>query len=217
CAAQDACAQAYPDLAARFFAAVEPVTAALVPMGSESGVASAPRYMDAIARQDPEVLERLDAAPSAMNLAWGMRFSVWCSEALPFSRRVTSAGPGPALGGYESAAIKPAHCAAWDVPTVNETAVQPVVSEVPALIVAGEFDPLTPPRWGELAARTLANSLVVSVRGASHSPTQYWSGDGCAMDLADLFIQDPRGLLAAPPAEHCVFTRSAPEYQTGQE
>ena len=192
CVVQPSCNEAFPDLEQRFFQTIEdasasplkidgrddPVTGAdlvsLLPLSSAADVRRAPLIMDQLARLDPVITQRLADAPSATNFAWGMRFSVWCSEALPFSERNRMAAPGRALGGYESAAIAPELCRAWGVGALEDSVVAPVSSDVPTLIVAGEFDPLTPPVWAELAEETLPNSLVAIARGDSHSATQQW-------------------------------------------
>lgn len=230
CANQVPCNTAFPNLEKRFFQTIDAVAKAplkiegrdtpvravdlvsLVPISSSYGVRRSPLIMDQIARLDPKLLASLSGAPQASNFAWGMRFSVWCSEALPFSERSRAKGPEPILGGYESAAITPELCKAWGVPALDPSAVEPVISAVPTLILAGEFDPFTPPIWGDLAAKTLANSKVVSIRGASHSPSQQWGGDGCAIELAAAFIQSPDAVLNARDADYCVFARPAPDY-----
>ena len=230
CAAQPACAAAYPELEERFFHRIEtttrspisvegvsaPVTGAdlvaLVPLSTGRDVIAAPRIMDAIARLEPGVFHALKSTLEASDFAWGMRFSVWCREALPFSERSRRRRPEPTLGGLESAAIRPELCAAWDVPSLGVDFIDPVISDVPTLIVAGEFDPLTPPAWGERAAETLARSRVVSVRGEAHGPTQQWGGDGCAMSLAGAFIDAPEATISASASEFCVFERAAPQY-----
>ena len=230
CALQASCDEAFPDLELRFFqtlAAVsespleiegldEPVTGvdlvSLLPLNYSADVRRAPLYMDYLARLDPSIKERMSGSPKATDFAWGMRFSVWCSEALPFSKRSQMRAPEPVLGGYESAAVSPEICEAWGVETLDDSVVAPVSSDVPVLIVAGEFDPLTPPAWGELASRTLRNSLVAVARGDSHSPTQQWGGDGCAMELAADFIEAPTRVLEAPKSTHCLFERAAPNY-----
>lgn len=230
CALQASCDEAFPDLEQRFFqtlAAVsespleidgldEPVTGvdllSLLPLNSSADVRRAPLYMDYLARLDSSIKERVSGSSEAADFAWGMRFSVWCSEALPFSMRSQMKVPEPVLGGYESAAVSPDICEAWRVEALDDSVVEPVSSDVPVLIVAGEFDPLTPPAWGELASRTLPNSLLAVARGDSHSPTQQWGGDGCAMQLAADFIEAPARVLEAPKSTHCLFDRTAPNY-----
>ncbi len=235
CARQAPCDAAFPDLENRFFQTLDEVSrspieldgesetitaprlAALIPMTSESSVTQAPLAMDLVARRDPETLRFAIGPWQASDFAWGMRFSVWCSEALPFSIRYRSDGPGDTLGGYESAAIRPEICDAWGVTPLDADFVEPVSSDVPTLIISGEFDPSTPPRWGELAAQTLANSLAVSVRGGSHSSTQQWGGDGCAMALASEFIDAPDRVLMSPDATECLLRRPAPEYALNRD
>ena len=232
CATQSICRTAFPDLEKRFFATVEAVSdnpirldgiddaitgaelAASVSISSAEDVRRAPQRMDKVARLDPAIFEGWQTEGWASDFAWGMRLSVWCREALPFSRRSQRDGPGTALGGYESAAIQPALCEAWHVPPLEGDFVAAVVSDVPTLILAGQFDPLTPPIWGHLAARTLSNSRVISVRGEAHLPTQQWSGDGCAMSVAAAFIRHPD---PSTRVDACLSGREAPEYLLPQD
>ena len=194
-----------------------PSLVSLIQITSESGVRRAPMMMDQVAKLEPELFSALADPPQASDFAWGMRFSVWCSEALPFSERSNSENPGKVLGGYESAAIDPELCDAWAVPAIDPRITEPVVSNVPTLIIAGEFDPLTPPKWGELAAKTLPNSMVVTIRGGSHSSTQQWGGDGCAMSISADFLDAPEAFLMTSASENCASSRAAPAYQVTRE
>ncbi|HEV2836218.1 MAG TPA: alpha/beta hydrolase, partial [Pyrinomonadaceae bacterium] len=45
---------------------------------------------------------------------------------------------------------------------------QPVRSDVPVLILTGEWDPVTPPSNGERVSKTLTNSLHVVVPHGAH-------------------------------------------------
>ena len=45
---------------------------------------------------------------------------------------------------------------------------QPVVSDIPTLVVAGEYDPITPAKWAESAASHLANSFYFLFPGGGH-------------------------------------------------
>lgn len=228
---QDAgCATAYPDLSQRFFRRLDDLAraplsvegldkpvggrdlAALVNIGSSYEVRMAPMVMDQIARLDTNIFEPLIGDAVASDFAWGMRLSVWCSEALPFSQRAQGDSAGKALGGLDAATFTPKDCAAWKVPTLNPIVREPVTSHVPTLILAGEYDPLTPPKWGTLAAETLPNSLVVSIRGEAHLPSQQWGGDGCAMALAAAFIADPQRDLDETDAMACLKARKTPAY-----
>ncbi|MCA9764447.1 MAG: alpha/beta fold hydrolase [Gemmatimonadetes bacterium] len=219
CDAQATCRAAYPELGRRFFMAFNVAErstrlAAMIDLTSADGITSAPGLMDAIARGAVAAPE--SGSGGSSGFTWGMRLSVWCSEAWPFSKRAREDRPAGVLGGYESAAVAPALCRAWDVPPRPAPFVEPVVSSVPTLLIAGEFDPLTPPTWARRAAASLANSRVIVVRGGGHSPTLEWSGDGCALEIAAAFIRNPTSVLGPDArSDFCVLTAQGPEYETG--
>lgn len=74
-------------------------------------------------------------------------------------------------------------CSFWNPRTaVDNTA---VVSDIPTLILIGQYDVATPPRWAELTARTLSQSYVVEFPGAGHSLV---SSVPCAVDIIDDFL-----------------------------
>ncbi|MEL7487824.1 MAG: alpha/beta hydrolase, partial [Pseudomonadota bacterium] len=76
-------------------------------------------------------------------------------------------------------------------------------SAVPTLIIAGAFDPYTPPKWGRKASETLDSSILLVFDGGAHGETQNWSGDGCAMKLAATFFEDPEAFLAKDEKRSC--------------
>jgi hypothetical protein len=48
-------------------------------------------------------------------------------------------------------------CAGWGAAQSSPRPGRPVVSDAPALILAGEYNPLTPPSYAEVMSRTLRN------------------------------------------------------------
>ncbi|NDJ34601.1 MAG: hypothetical protein GYB64_08015, partial [Chloroflexi bacterium] len=60
-------------------------------------------------------------------------------------------------------------CRTWDVGAAGSIEDQPVVSDIPTLILAGEYDPVTPPVWGEVAERSLTNDLLLIFPGVGHA------------------------------------------------
>jgi pimeloyl-ACP methyl ester carboxylesterase len=62
-----------------------------------------------------------------------------------------------------------AQCSAWNSGTAPEGFHDPVVSDLPVLLMAGERDPVTPPQYARQAAETFSNSQVLIARGQSHS------------------------------------------------
>jgi pimeloyl-ACP methyl ester carboxylesterase len=65
---------------------------------------------------------------------------------------------------------------------------EPVSSDVPVLILNGEFDPITPPAYGERAAETLPNSYDLTFPGYAHGAA---ADRGCADSLIAAFFDDP--------------------------
>ncbi len=49
-------------------------------------------------------------------------------------------------------------CDIWDIEESADIEAEAVYSNIPTLILTGEYDPVTPPHWGELAAETLSQS-----------------------------------------------------------
>jgi pimeloyl-ACP methyl ester carboxylesterase len=72
---------------------------------------------------------------------------------------------------------------------------QPVHSDRPVLLLSGEFDPVTPPRYGEQVARTLPNGRHLVLRGQGHNVITA----GCAPRLLGRFVDraDARRLDAS--------------------
>ena len=63
-----------------------------------------------------------------------------------------------------------------------------VRSGVPVLLLAGEFDPVTPPEWLPAASAGLSYAYPVVVKGAAHGPDLTTE---CGLSLATAFITDP--------------------------
>jgi pimeloyl-ACP methyl ester carboxylesterase len=103
----------------------------------------------------------------------GMQHAVQCKEELPF---VTQTDIEKALQQHADYAALGSRgiielCTAWNLSPADAKENQPVSSDVPTLVVSGEFDPVTPPGWAEEAARTLSRSFYFNVPRAGHGPT----------------------------------------------
>lgn len=83
-------------------------------------------------------------------------------------------------------------CDVWRPDLPSATIFEPVVSKVPVLILAGEYDPVCPPFFGELAAKTLSRSTFMVVPSASHAAI---NADDCVRNLAYQFISFPEKQL----------------------
>jgi pimeloyl-ACP methyl ester carboxylesterase len=62
-----------------------------------------------------------------------------------------------------------AQCAAWPRGRMPKDFHAPVRSDRPVLLLSGEFDPVTPPRYGEQVLATLPNGRHLVARGRGHN------------------------------------------------
>jgi pimeloyl-ACP methyl ester carboxylesterase len=88
----------------------------------------------------------------------------------------------------------------WGVEARPSIETEAVTSDVPVLLLAGEFDPTTPPAWAGLAAETLSRSSVVELRGLGHS-VLFQRQTECPMTLIATFLEDPSRPLDASCAD----------------
>ncbi|MGQ9889980.1 MAG: alpha/beta hydrolase [Aggregatilineales bacterium] len=125
----------------------------------------------------------------------GMYFSVQCVEDAAFDPPDTLADNVAAFPFLESFLRRSGDfadiCAVWDAGAADPIENEPVSSDVPALLVSGEYDPVTPPAWGELAAETLPNAVHVVISTASHDALS----TDCGAELAVAFLNDPTAEL----------------------
>jgi pimeloyl-ACP methyl ester carboxylesterase len=62
-----------------------------------------------------------------------------------------------------------AMCAHFGVGAPDPIENEPVVSDIPTLMLAGEYDPITPPFWAWQTAETLSTSYVYEFSGTGHA------------------------------------------------
>lgn len=140
----------------------------------------------------------------------GLYLSVVCSETVPFTspaehaRLAEQVRPAlrSALAGDDLFPI----CDAWHVPPVPADQHAPVVSAVPTLLLAGEFDPVTPFSNAALARTTLANGYAFEFPGMSHGLV---GEHACPTSITAAFFNDP---TIAPDAT-CIESMPAPAWR----
>jgi pimeloyl-ACP methyl ester carboxylesterase len=126
--------------------------------------------------------------------ALGMGTSVQCAEEIPFNQAneayTAAEGVQPSIAAFfpDSVQYLFAVCQDWtgNIPDPREN--QPVTSAIPALILAGAFDPITPPAWGQVTAGHLTNSYYFEFRGNGHWVTR---SSRCALSIALAFWDNP--------------------------
>jgi pimeloyl-ACP methyl ester carboxylesterase len=119
----------------------------------------------------------------------GMYLSVTCAEDLPWIK------PGEGermaqntfLGEYRLRQQREA-CALWPRAEVESDYASPIKSDVPVLILTGEWDPVTPPANGDRVAKTLTNSMHLVVPSGAHAFGGLENID-CIFQIGDKFIE----------------------------
>jgi len=124
-----------------------------------------------------------DAAADTMSI--GMFLSVVCAEDVPFLEPDAIDGETAKtfLGTATIDTFKDA-CALWPRADLPDGYRDPVESDAPTLLLSGELDPVTPPRWAEHVLPHLTNGRHVIVPGAGHGTIS----NACALDLVDAFL-----------------------------
>ena len=115
-------------------------------------------------------------------LARGMELSVMCAEDYPFIDQ--TADYSDSLIGNLMLEIIDLQCSVWTRGEVSPGFHQPVVSDLPVLLMSGERDPVTPPHYAALTAESFSNSLNLVARGQAHSVMK----NVCLRDITMDFI-----------------------------
>jgi pimeloyl-ACP methyl ester carboxylesterase len=224
CAAQPACAAAYPNLGTVFRDTIAKLDAMPALFGQLNGrtfallitqllpsaalVAEVPEIVFQARDNQFTILTRLLMARqmggAAAAISYGLHFSVMCADYFPFTSRATiearaaqiSAELRPALSSLSIPYID--RCGVWGVPPSPAALARPVASDKPALVLTGAIDPATPPAWARKAAQTLSASHLLELRGVGHGvfPT------ACGSAALGAFLDKP----AEKPAPACLGT-----------
>lgn len=118
-----------------------------------------------------------------------MQLSVICAE--DADRLSLKPADTDTLLGTRFVEVILAQCALWPHGKRPADFNAPLTGDVPVLLLAGQFDPVTPPRYAQAIARQLPNSRVLLANGQGHSVL----GRGCFPKLAARFV-DTRDALA---------------------
>lgn len=117
------------------------------------------------------------------SIAMGMSLSVTCSEDAPdFDTR---AGDDGTVLGDTFLAMMDEQCGLWPRGSRAEGFRAPLEGDVPVLAISGEFDPVTPPRYGDEVVGHLPNGRHLVLPGQGHSVLSL----GCMPKLFAQFIE----------------------------
>ena len=132
----------------------------------------------------------------------GMHYSVQCGEEAAFTNRdsaLTAAEGYAELTEFNQYQAKStfAACDAWGAPPAAARENEPVASDIPTLVLAGQYDPITPPAWGQQAAAGLTNHFFFEFPGVGHGVALSGS---CPTGVTVDFLNNPGRL----PGSGCI-------------
>ena len=157
-------------------------TAALMPSMLEDALSD--QQFAPLARQ-----AQLQSGTVSDSLATGMHNSIVCTEDVPFliDDQTDRAALSNTYLGTELLDALLINCSVWPQGMRDDNFKEAVVSDVPALLLSGGADPVTPPAYGEQAARGLSQSrhLINADQGHMQAP------HGCMPRLIARFIDTP--------------------------
>jgi len=135
----------------------------------------------------------------------GMYFSVICAEDADFSAAdIPLDGVRPQIAKDAAKDLREGFqdiCNFWQVETLAPFVDEPVASDIPALLLSGQFDPITPSSNAAVAAQFLINSHNIVDPTGSHGVMR---PDACMGRIVQDFLDDP--LLQ--PDTSCLSTNS---------
>jgi len=173
-----------------------PETAALIPLTIAQASSG---NLGGLAGQAAMFSERLSRSLNA-----GMHNSVVCSEDAPNYPQIDAELDQAKLGGtYIGAdqyrALKTL-CALWPMGPTDDDFREPITARAPVLVLSGEFDPITPPAYGEQLDAALANSAHFVAPGQGHGVI----ARGCIPRVAAHFVRTANLASTAEAEDGCI-------------
>lgn len=142
----------------------------------------------------------------------GMYYSTECSEEWPFVTQQdinnSIADIAPQIARYRSILLQEGFdiCQFWKVKPVPAEQKQPVASALPTLVLAGEYDPITPPEYGQRVAKNLSQSYFFLFPGQGHGELY---NSVCSDRIISAFEDSPN----QRPDASCIAQMSEPAFQ----
>lgn len=165
--------------------AYSPRTAALLPRTLARAAAGEPETLIAQSRMIGELV--------GDQINHGMQLSVLCAEDAP--KLVADPADADTVLGTALIDFMKAQCGVWPAGRAPDDFFAPLASDKPVLLLSGEHDPVTPPRYGEQALAGYPNGRHLVARGAGHNVLPV----GCMPRLFARFLDtaDAKGLDAS--------------------
>lgn len=128
-------------------------------------------------------LAQMMSGEMAGQMTQGMQWSVVCAE--DAGRHQARAADADTVLGAELATMFFAPCTGWPTGVAPADFHAALASPVPALLLSGEIDPVTPPRYAQRVLQGLPNGRHFQLRGQGHNVL----GIGCMPKLLGQFLE----------------------------
>jgi pimeloyl-ACP methyl ester carboxylesterase len=153
-----------------------------------------------------------------LDLSAGMRFSADCHEQVYATNpqeleeaqlsfpRTSFIGMQSILGSSDTLTSL---CNTWGAAPFEPGTNQPVQTDIPVLVLAGQFDPLYTPNQAKELAEKLSNGTFLEIPGLGHAPS-FDRRSTCAINLVAEFLDNPEQVLDLT----CLESLAVPYYTT---
>jgi pimeloyl-ACP methyl ester carboxylesterase len=141
-------------------------------------------------------------------ISYGMYFSVQCGEETRFETReqlVAADQAYPEQQNVFDAESSLEVCQQWGAKPANPIENEPVTSDLPTLVLSGEYDPITPPNYNQTVAKTLSRSFLFEFPGIGHGVS---IADQCPLNIAKAFLNKP----TTAPDSTCIKAMHEPAF-----
>lgn len=167
-------------------------------------------YLRAYPGEYPGGRPRLQDDPDLSD-SEGLYFSVECAEEIPFDSESNAEKLIGELPKVWQRALLDSNeqsfrmCNVWKVDETDEIEAEPVESDIPSLLMAGEYDPITPPGWTQAAADYLPEGFYFEYPSLGHGVSVDHS---CPLDMTVKFLNAP----TKEPSDTCITSMRAPRW-----
>jgi pimeloyl-ACP methyl ester carboxylesterase len=183
-------------------------------MYNRSGIETVPQIIDLFEKGSPAAITSEVGYLADLYIDrsdWGdaLSLSIDCHEEVPFNDLAKLRRDYlryPLLKSFAEDESWGAACANWPTGPLDPVENEPVYSEVPALLLTGLYDPITPPQYARLAGSRLINSFYFEFLSVGHDVL---SNERCAGELATQFLEDPKRM----PRHACLGRLKPPEFR----
>jgi pimeloyl-ACP methyl ester carboxylesterase len=139
---------------------------------------------------------------------WGLYLAINCQDdasSITLDMVDALAAEYPKLDGFVRHREELKICKSWNLEPAPPLATEPVASDIPTLVLAGRYDPITPLEWSRTALVNLTNTTIVEFSASGHSVN---TDNPCALKITAAFLDNPD----KKPDLSCVDTAPRPKF-----